>query len=146
VDYETVEGTAKPDLDYVNTSGTLVFEDGEAVKTFTVQIIDDLRAEPDETVELVLSNPQGGATLGAIISATLTIIDDPKDVIAGDVNNDKLVDLADLILALQVINKSADAQEVFRGADINDDGRIGIEEVLYILQVMSGMREAHVWP
>jgi len=146
VDYETVEGTAKPDLDYVHTSGTLVFEDGETEKTFTVQLIDDLRAEPDETVELVLRDPQGGAILGTITTATLTIIDDPTDVIAGDVNNDKTVDLADLILALQLMSNMTGITYVFEGADINDDGRIGIEEVLYILQFVSGMREAHVWP
>ena len=93
-----------------------------------------------------MSNPQGGATLGTIITATLTIIDDPTDVIAGDVNNDKSVDLADLILALQLMSNMPAIPDVFEGADINDDGRIGIEEVLYILQFISGMREAHVWP
>jgi hypothetical protein len=129
-DYATLEGTAKLDLDYVHTSGTLVFEDGETVKTFTVQLIDDLRAEPEETLGLILSNPQGGATLGAITSATLTIIDDPTDVTPGDVNNDKTVDLADLILALQLMSNIPGIPDVFEGADINDDGRIGLEEVL----------------
>jgi len=47
---------------------------------------------------------------------------------------------------LQIVSKSQGAPAVFRRSDINDDGANGIEEVLYILQFVGGIREAHVWP
>lgn len=75
VDYATSDGTATAGSDYTSTSGTLVFADGEFSKSFTVQITEDTVPEADETVNLTLSNPTGGATLGARRTAVLTITD-----------------------------------------------------------------------
>lgn len=55
-------------------SGTLRFAPGETSKTIDVPILGDLVLEPDETVELTLSNP-GGAIIGAA-TALGTIRDD----------------------------------------------------------------------
>ena len=75
VDYATSDGTATAGSDYTATSGTLEFADGQTTRTFSVPITADDRDEPDETVNLTLSNPQGGATLGARRNAVLTIED-----------------------------------------------------------------------
>lgn len=75
VDYATSDGTATAGSDYTATNGTLEFADGQTTRTFSVPITADNRDEPDETVSLDLSNPQGGATLGAQRSAVLTIED-----------------------------------------------------------------------
>jgi subtilisin-like proprotein convertase family protein len=79
VDYATANGTAvggvscAPGVDYINTSGTISFADGEiGEKTFNVQMCRD-SFKSDETVNLQLSNPTGGAVLGAPSAATLTI-------------------------------------------------------------------------
>src|SRR5207247_5245570 len=56
-------------------SGTLTFFPGETSKSFLVPIIDDLLVEGNETVNLTLSSPAGGATLGTPSSAVLTIVD-----------------------------------------------------------------------
>lgn len=57
----------------------MTFADGDtAEKTVTVPITDDPAQEPDETINLVLTNPTGGATLGTPNTATLTI--DANDV------------------------------------------------------------------
>jgi hypothetical protein len=74
VDFATSDGSAGS-LDYSSNSGTVTFGAGETSKTFTVDIIDDVEVEGNETVILTLSNPSGGAVLGARNSATLYIVD-----------------------------------------------------------------------
>ena len=77
VDYATVAGgTATPGADYMLISGTLTFRAGELSKAFTVPIVNDNVDEPSETVQLALSNPTGGATLGTPVTAVLTISDE----------------------------------------------------------------------
>jgi hypothetical protein len=66
--------------DYTAAAGTLRFGAGEGVKTFNVLITDDAFAERDpqfgdEFIDLSLSNPTGGATLGNPQAAFITIVD-----------------------------------------------------------------------
>ena len=75
VNYATSNGTATAGSDYTAKSGTLSFAAGQTSKTFTIPIINDTLHESDETVNLTLSNPTGGATLGTPDTAVLTIID-----------------------------------------------------------------------
>ncbi|MCZ6690545.1 MAG: hypothetical protein O7H41_13185, partial [Planctomycetota bacterium] len=75
--YATANGTAVEPGDYTATSGTLNWTAGDgAAKTFTIDIVDDAVVEPDETLDITLMNPTGGAALGAPSAATLTIVDD----------------------------------------------------------------------
>ena len=73
VDYATSNGTASAGSDYTSTSGTLTFNQGETSKTISIPIVNDGVFEADETVNITLSNPTGGATLGTPVTATLTI-------------------------------------------------------------------------
>src|SRR5438093_3925153 len=75
VNYATSDGTATAGSDYTAKSGTLTFRASVAQKTFTIPIINDTLDESDETVNLTLSDPTGGATLGTPDTAVLTIID-----------------------------------------------------------------------
>ena len=81
VNYATVSGgTAVAGQDYVSTSGTLSWADGDASsKTFKVTILDDQQAGTNSTVFLALSNPTGGAYVDAASIAVLTILEDPYD-------------------------------------------------------------------
>jgi Tol biopolymer transport system component len=76
VKYATSDGTAAAGSDYVAQSGTLTFQPGETVKDIFIQLIDDKLVEPDETVNLTLSDPTGNSTLGTPSSTTLNIQND----------------------------------------------------------------------
>ncbi|HEX7315053.1 MAG TPA: Calx-beta domain-containing protein [Pyrinomonadaceae bacterium] len=76
VKYITSDGTATAGSDYVAQSGTLTFAPGETSKNISIQLIDDKVVEPDETVQLTLSDPTGDSTLGSRSSATLNIRND----------------------------------------------------------------------
>jgi surface-anchored protein len=85
----TSGGTATAASDYTETSGTVTFLDQETVKTITIPIINDTLDEPNETVNLVLSNPgpasiadyvvnplyDNRSLLGTQSTAVLTIVD-----------------------------------------------------------------------
>jgi hypothetical protein len=67
-------------VDYTAASGNVNFGAGVTTRTFTVAVADDALAEGVETVLLTLSNPRGGAVLGAQSTATLRIVDDESAV------------------------------------------------------------------
>jgi uncharacterized delta-60 repeat protein len=82
VDYSTSNGTATAGIcgtaDYVATSGTLNWADADSnPKTFTIQLCTDNVLDPAETINIALSNPTGGAMIGATNPAILTIVDIP---------------------------------------------------------------------
>ena len=58
----------------------------------------------------------------------------------GDVNNDKVIDLKDAIMALQILTNSTKEQLDNKGADINGNGRIGVDEAINALQTAAGLR------
>src|SRR5262249_29265861 len=76
VGWTTYDGTAQTGSDYTGASGTLTFTPGVALRTITVPLTTDLVPEPDETVLLRLSDPEGGAFLGDPKTAVLTIKND----------------------------------------------------------------------
>jgi hypothetical protein len=79
VDYTTADGSATAGADYAAAAGTLTLLDGEASKTFTITILEDTIYEGNESFDVRLSGPGGGATLGSRSSALVTISDnDPQ--------------------------------------------------------------------
>ena len=75
VNYTTQNGSATSPSDYTARAGTLTFLPGVTSATFAVPIVNDALDETNETVTLKLSNPTGGATLGAQSYAKLIIAD-----------------------------------------------------------------------
>jgi hypothetical protein len=59
-----------------------------------------------------------------------------------DINDDEVIDLKDVILALQVLTNQPTAEEVHIEADFSGDKRIGLAEATGILQVLAGQRSA----
>jgi Calx-beta domain/Domain of unknown function (DUF4214) len=75
----SVTGLALERCDYTRAAGTLQFAAGETERTFVVPVNDDSYTEGTETAALKLSNPSGGAVLGAQATATLQITDDQPE-------------------------------------------------------------------
>jgi CSLREA domain-containing protein len=86
VHWATSAGSATAGTDYVESFGDLNWPAGNSTpQTFQVTVKGDTDFEPDETVNLTLSSPSGGAALGAPNPATLTIQnDDPCPTITFD--------------------------------------------------------------
>jgi len=61
----------------------------------------------------------------------------------GDVDGDTAVGLGDAILALQIATHMArpTGSIIHPAADVNRDGKIGLPEVMYILQKTAGVRQ-----
>jgi uncharacterized repeat protein (TIGR02543 family) len=78
VNYATSNGTATAGSDYTAATGILTFAAGVISQTFTIAIADDQSVESSETINLTLSSPTGGATLGSPTSAVLTIADNDQ--------------------------------------------------------------------
>jgi len=72
----TSNGTATAPADYTAVSQTVSFAAGDtANKTVSIPIVDDALVEGNETVNVTVSAPTGGATLGTPSTAMLTITD-----------------------------------------------------------------------
>src|SRR4030095_16327948 len=72
--FATSNDTATAGSDYTAANQTVSFANGDAAdKTVTITILDDTTYEGNETVNLALTNPTGGATLGTPSTAVLTI-------------------------------------------------------------------------
>jgi uncharacterized delta-60 repeat protein len=80
VTYTAVPGTAQLGVNYNATTGTITFGNGETLKTVTIPLIDNNLVQGTVNMSVVLSNPTGGSTLTAPISATLFITDNDTGV------------------------------------------------------------------
>ena len=90
ISWATVEtfytGSATPESDYVPSSGTVVFEEGQSSATFTVPVLVDSAIEANEVVEIHLNDNYSGATLvnlGGFLQITDSPAQDTSDVVGG---------------------------------------------------------------
>ncbi|MCY3933377.1 MAG: hypothetical protein OXH70_16845 [Acidobacteria bacterium] len=78
VEWATSGGTAKPDADYLETTGTLILGPAAVRGTIFVEVVDDDVPEETEVMKLTLSKPINARINGHTISATGTILDTDK--------------------------------------------------------------------
>ncbi len=78
VAYATQDGTANAGEDYTQTTGTLVFAQGETVRNVWVPVLRDELLEGDETFTVTLSAPEHAQLLDA--EGDVTISDEPMKV------------------------------------------------------------------
>ncbi len=82
VSYATANGTATAGAEYTATSGTVTFGPGETSKSLSIPILDNSMLQGNKTFTVTLSAPTGGASLGHVKSATVSIADDENDTLA----------------------------------------------------------------
>lgn len=64
VEYAVTGGTAEAGVDYeALATGLLTFASGEPQRSIAVKVFGDVLAEDDETIEITLFNPRGGASI-----------------------------------------------------------------------------------
>ena len=80
VHYETEGVTATSGVDFAPASGMLSFPTGVTTRTLTVDVTGDRLDEPDELLEVNLSNPNGGHIVDG--QGQGTIIDDDSSPMA----------------------------------------------------------------
>ncbi|MCU7884911.1 MAG: aggregation factor core protein MAFp3, isoform C, partial [Candidatus Thiodiazotropha sp. (ex Lucinoma annulata)] len=85
VNYATSDNSAAAGEDYNATNGSLSFADGVTTASFQVTVLDDSAYEGDERVNLSLSNPSGGAVIGANSAADLIITEDDQTPASGQI-------------------------------------------------------------
>lgn len=86
VQYKTTDDTALQGLDYVDSQGTLVFNQGVKIATITLTILDDSQIEGTENVKLVLSDP-GNCVIESSL-ATVEILDNESPTIVEETDPD----------------------------------------------------------
>ena len=59
----------------------------------------------------------------------------------GDINQDYTVDLIDATLALQLMAGINPAHAIYKTADVDGDDKVGIEEAVFILEEVAGLRK-----
>jgi len=80
VGYETADGTARAESDYVMLRGTLIFAPGETRKVIEIPVRDDAAPEPLETVIMRLTDPVG-AVIGLRRQVIVAILDDDSGTV-----------------------------------------------------------------
>ncbi len=84
--FVTSDGSSASSGKYTPLSGSLSFGPGVTTKSFSIALVDPgHNLQGDQIVDLTLSKPTGGATLGVISSATLTL-QDPYTLEPGDLD------------------------------------------------------------
>ena len=84
VNYATTNGTALAGADYLATSGVVSFGEGETTKSFTIPILDNAKVDGTRTVQVLLSNPSGGATVSGSLAWVNIFDDDGAGTLAFD--------------------------------------------------------------
>ena len=101
----------------------------------------DFTYNGDYRITFYARNDNGNVTVSP---STIITVSDGLDVPLpepGDVNSDGAVNLADAILTLRAAcNVDAETENIKVGADVDGDKKIGLAEIIYILQKTAELR------
>jgi hypothetical protein len=75
VDFATANGTAVAGTDYVATTRTVTFAAGQPSQVILIPLVIEVGAQPVKSFSVTISNPGGGASLGARTTTEVRITD-----------------------------------------------------------------------
>jgi len=130
------QGTAENGKDYHYISSEVTIPAGETKINVYLTPYKDYTIEQTEFAEIIVST--GEYKVKGAGSARVSIIDpnarpEYKNDPYGDVDDVDGITLKDAILCFQIITGDLTYTPIFTGADVNQDDKLGIEEVIYIL-------------
>ena len=62
-----------------------------------------------------------------------------SNIIVGDVDTNGIVETADVLLLLHVLNGNTAFRPTLEAADLSGDGRLSIADAVFLLQQLAGM-------
>jgi|GEM_PF-3284712 len=111
------------------------------IRNYTMVFNDPLRIITCLILIVTLGLQSGAQSHAAVQNGLMLASHDvPTANTAGDIDHNGAIEIADAILALKSVLGSG-SQSLHSDADVNKDGKIGTPEVLFILQVLSGLRD-----
>jgi hypothetical protein len=126
-------GGRNVELDVATPGATIRYTTDDNEPTVSSPVCPSPLAVP-ETTTIMAKGFRTGSNSSDTLTLSYTIVH------KGDVNGDGDVNLADAVAALQIMIGIEPASDVSMGADVNNDNKIGLEEVIYIPQEVSGLR------
>ncbi|KAI8797275.1 sodium/calcium exchanger 2, partial [Biomphalaria glabrata] len=78
VTWTTTDITARSEIDYAGGEGKVLFRHGETSSTISIDIYSNKTKQDELSFQVELSNPTGGADLGKITKAVVTLINDEE--------------------------------------------------------------------
>ncbi|TWT83200.1 Serine-aspartate repeat-containing protein F precursor [Planctomycetes bacterium CA13] len=134
VSFNTVNGTAFAPGDYTAIpAGSIVFNDGELTKTFTVTTIDDVIEEAAENFSVQLTDVSGGAIGTASAQVTIPANDTPTGpgaTVSGAIFIDKVENIQEVAASLGAVAPIRDG--------IKDSSEAGLTGVSVELRLPTG--------
>ncbi|KPA14402.1 secreted protein containing Type 1 secretion, target domain protein [Candidatus Magnetomorum sp. HK-1] len=128
-----VKGTAENGKDFHYIPADISFAPGATQSIVNVVAYKDSENEDVEFVEVIVAS--GDYKLRGPASARISLYESGTNFEPGNIDNTGDINLRDAILALQICAGKELSGEIVNAAVIND--RIGIEEVLYILEIIA---------
>lgn len=139
----TVGGSAQAGEDYTAISTNLPFAPGVTNALLLVPITDDSTGETAETVDLRLSHPTGGASLGLRTNAVLTILNDDSGGVIEFAGTNFVANEAGGIAEVAVVRRQGQAEGVtvyFETSDLTASNRVDYLATSQLLFFGAGVR------
>jgi hypothetical protein len=108
---------------------------GSAADEFTA-VTSATQATGKGTYYIHVQAKDGAGNESDVVTVSAVLVSPKK----GDFNGDGKVDVADVILALQIMSDIKPSGSVSMNAEVNGDGRIGLPDAIYIMQKEGGLR------